>query len=247
MSRNLPVPQNSLAAYLVEVNRFPLLSRQEEFDLASRYRRSGDVEAAHALVTSNLRFVVKIAYEYASYGVRLADLVQEGNIGLMTAVKKFDPEKGFRLISYAVWWIRATIQNYILKTWSLVKIGTTRLQRKLFSKTDKAKKAFLRDFSLDTPISDDSQTTHLDLLPASDNQEELVGRAEQNKTLKVQVAKALSQLNDRERVIVEKRLMTDEPMTLQELGNLYGISRERARQLEERTKAKLKGFFCSID
>src|SRR3989338_9467105 len=114
----LPVLQNSLSTYLVEINKIPLLSAEEERRLAVRYREEGDVEAVHALVTSNLRFVVKVAKEFSSYGVRTADLIQEGNIGLMIAVKKFDPSKGYRLISYAVWWIREMIQNFILKTWS---------------------------------------------------------------------------------------------------------------------------------
>ncbi|MBI1909231.1 MAG: sigma-70 family RNA polymerase sigma factor [Deltaproteobacteria bacterium] len=240
MNRNLPVPQSSLSTYLVEISRFPLLSKEEEFELASRYQKTGDVEAAHKLVTSNLRFVVKIAYEYASYGIRMGDLIQEGNIGLMKAVKKFDPAKGYRLISYAVWWIRATIRNFILQTWSLVKIGTTQAQRKLFYKMDKAKKAFLRDFSLDTPLSDDSQTTYLDQVPSADNQEESLARAEERTVLQDKVQQAVAQLNDRERFIVEKRLMNDDPLTLQEIGNFYQISRERARQLEEKVKGKLK-------
>src|SRR6266568_484149 len=123
---------SSLELYLSEINQFPLLAVEEEQSLARTYRRKGDTRAAHRLVTANLRFVVKVAYEYRSYGFKMADLIQEGNIGLMKAVQKFDPDKGIRLISYAVWWIRAYIQNYILKSWSLVKLGTTQAQRKLF-------------------------------------------------------------------------------------------------------------------
>src|ERR1700737_4682446 len=122
----------SLALYLSEINRYPLLTVDEEQRLARLYCKEGDLDAAHKLVTSNLRFVVKVSYEYRSYGIKMADLIQEGNIGLMKAVQKFDPDKGIRLISYAVWWIRAYIQNYILKSWSLVKLGTTQAQRKLF-------------------------------------------------------------------------------------------------------------------
>jgi RNA polymerase sigma-32 factor len=122
----------SLDVYLAEINRFPLLSPDEERRLAHAFHANGDTRAAHALVTANLRFVVKVAYEYRSYGFRMADLVQEGNIGLMKAVQKFDPDKGIRLISYAVWWIRAYVQNHILRSWSLVKLGTTQAQRKLF-------------------------------------------------------------------------------------------------------------------
>ena len=238
----LPVLQNSLSTYLVEINKIPLLSAEEERRLAVRYREEGDVEAVHALVTSNLRFVVKVAKEFSSYGVRTADLIQEGNIGLMIAVKKFDPSKGYRLISYAVWWIRAMIQNYILKTWSLVKIGTTQAQRKLFHKLDQTKRALanFRDTSLDQPIREESSTTGLDLLTALDNQEENFSRAEESAKLRGEIAKALVNLNDKERFIVEKRLMNDEPMTLQEIGDRYQISRERARQIEERTKKKIR-------
>lgn len=276
----LPVPHSSLTTYLAEINRFPLLSPEEERRLATRYHEEGDVAAAHALVTSNLRFVVKIANEYSSYGLRRADLIQEGNVGLMMAVKKFDPKRGIRLISYAVWWIRAMIQSYILKSWSLVKIGTTQAQRRLFYKLAQTKRKLARflsnpreaealtdatrdiiaktlhvrdedvaemdarmkgrDASLDQPISEDNPTTSLDLLASSDNQEDLVSKKEEQSQVRVEVARALGGLNDKERFIVEKRLMTDEPMTLQEIGDRYHISRERARQLEERAKKKMR-------
>jgi RNA polymerase sigma-32 factor len=143
MTHTMPVPIDNLTLYLTEINRFPLLSADEEMDLATRFRREGDLEAAHRLITSNLRFVVKIAGEYRSYGMKMLDLIQEGNIGLMMAVRKFDPEKGVRLISYAVWWIRAYIQNHIISAWSLLKIGTTQAQRKLFFKLNQAKQAII--------------------------------------------------------------------------------------------------------
>jgi len=142
---NLPVVKNSLDSYLTQINQFPLLTKEEEFKLATRYRKDNDIEAAQKLITSNLRFVVKVAFEYKSYGVKLLDLIQEGNIGLMMAVKKFDPYKGYRFISYAIWWIRAYIQNFIIKTWSLVKIGTTQAQKKLFYKIGKVRKALEAD------------------------------------------------------------------------------------------------------
>ncbi|MCJ7640255.1 MAG: RNA polymerase sigma factor RpoH [Desulfobacterales bacterium] len=142
---DLPVVKNSLESYLARINQFPLLTAEEEFELASRYRKHSDIEAAHKLITSNLRFVVKVVFEYKSYGVKLLDLIQEGNIGLMMAVKKFDPHKGYRFISYAIWWIRAYIQNFIIKTWSLVKIGTTQAQKKLFYKIGKVRKALEAD------------------------------------------------------------------------------------------------------
>ncbi len=136
----LPVVTGTLDLYITEINRFPLLTAEEEFKLAMHLKKDNDMEAAEKLIVSNLRFVVKIAHEYRNYGFKLADLIQEGNIGLIHAVKKFDPEKGYRLISYAVWWIRAYIQNYLIKSWSIVKIGTTQAQRKLFFKLSQAKK-----------------------------------------------------------------------------------------------------------
>jgi len=138
---NLPVVTDSYENYMTQINRFALLSRREEHDLAVRYRRDGDLDAAQALVCANLRFVVKIAQEYRNYGLKSLDLIQEGNIGLMMAVKKFDPDRGIRLITYAVWWIRAYMQNFIIKSWSLVKIGTTQSQKKLFFKLNQAREA----------------------------------------------------------------------------------------------------------
>jgi RNA polymerase sigma-32 factor len=137
---DLPVVKDSLESYLIKINRFPLLTPEEEFQLAVKYRKDNDMEAAHKLITSNLRFVVRVALEYRTYGVKLTDLIQEGNIGLVMAIKKFDPYKGYRLISYAIWWIRAYIQNFIIKDWSLVKIGTTRAQKKIFYKIGKVRK-----------------------------------------------------------------------------------------------------------
>jgi len=146
---------SSLEAYLAEINKFPLLTREEEYELARKYRENNDLEAAQKLVTSNLRFVVKIAAEYRGLGFSFIDLIQEGNIGLMRAVKKFNPERGYRLISYAVWWIRAQIQNYILKSWSLVKMGTTQAQRKIFAKLKNTKRA------LTTPDGTEPDTVEL--------------------------------------------------------------------------------------
>ena len=145
MVKNLPAVRNTLESYLVRINQLPLLSQEEEFDLSVTYRKHDDMDAAQKLITSNLRFVVKVAFEYKSYGLRILDLIQEGNIGMMMAVKKFDPYKGYRFISYAVWWIRAYIQNFIIKNWSLVKIGTTQAQKKLFYKIGKVRKALEAD------------------------------------------------------------------------------------------------------
>ena len=145
LSPNLPTVKNSMESYMIQINQFPLLTRDEEFKLAVKYRKYNDIESAQQLITANLRFVVKVAFEYKSYGVKLQDLIQEGNIGLMMAVKKFNPYKGYRFISYAIWWIRAYIQNFIIKTWSLVKIGTTQAQKKLFYKIGKVRKALESD------------------------------------------------------------------------------------------------------
>ena len=150
---NLPVTTDTFEHYMVQVNRFNLLSSEEEHDLATRHLRDGDMEAAHSLICANLRFVVKVANEYRGYGLRLLDLVQEGNIGLMLAVKKFDPARGTRLITYAVWWIRAYIQNYIMRSWSLVKIGTTQMQKKLFFKLAQTRNA-LRNLTGTEQIED---------------------------------------------------------------------------------------------
>ena len=140
LSKSLPAHTDSIERYLAEISNYPILSREEEYELAMRYRKKKDLEGARKLVTANLRFVVKIANEYKGYGLNIMDLIQEGNIGLMQAVKRYDPTKGYRLISYAVWWIRAYIQNYIVRNWSLVKIGTTQAQRKLFYKLRLAKR-----------------------------------------------------------------------------------------------------------
>jgi len=139
--KNLPAIRNSLDSYIVQINRIPLLSQEEEFELAVRYKKHNDINAVQKLITSNLRFVVKVAFEYKSYGIKILDLIQEGNIGLMMAIKKFDPYRGYRFISYAIWWIRAYIKNFIIKNWSLVKIGTTQAQKKLFYKIGKVRKA----------------------------------------------------------------------------------------------------------
>jgi RNA polymerase sigma-32 factor len=275
----IPSTASSLEVYLSEISRYPLLTVDEEQHLAREFAACGDTRAAHRLVTANLRFVVKVAYEYRSYGFKMSDLIQEGNIGLMKAVQKFDPDKGIRLISYAVWWIRAYIQNYILKSWSLVKLGTTQAQRKLFfslARTrreldrtssehgadsdgrdpDKiAKKLRVkpgevremelrmegRDLSLDAPMGDDGGYTHVDFVVGDDpSQADELSAVEERRMVSGRVGAALARLDQRERYIIEQRVMSDRPMTLKELGEHFGFSRERARQLEIRAKEKLK-------
>jgi len=271
-----------LATYLSEINQYALLTAEEEQRLARRFKK-GDLPSGHRLVTSNLRFVVKVAYEYRSYGIKMADLIQEGNIGLMKAVQKFDPSKGIRLISYAVWWIRAYIQNYILKSWSLVKLGTTQAQRKLFfslartrreleklgdgdggtavNVDDIARKLRVkpqevremeqrmggRDLSLDAPMGEDGGNSHVDFVVSqSAAQDDELGDKEEAGLINQRVKVALSRLDPRERFIIEQRVMNERPMTLKELGEHFGFSRERARQLEIRAKDKLKNELAQL-
>ncbi|MDA8124148.1 MAG: RNA polymerase sigma factor RpoH [Deltaproteobacteria bacterium] len=268
----VPAVTGTLDLYMTEINRFPILTAEEEFLLAVRLVKYNDMEAAEKLVVSNLRFVVKIAHEYRNYGLKLSDLVQEGNIGLMHAVKKFDPYKGYRLISYAVWWIRAYIQNYIIKSWSLVKIGTTQAQRKLFFKLSQAKKKLEslsekrpefgeiaetlgvtpeelqemdirmsgRDLSLDAQVTEDGEATHLDyLVYQGENQESQLIRREEMALVKRDIAGALANLNEKESFIIKNRVMADDPLTLQAIGDRYHITRERARQIEKQALKKL--------
>jgi RNA polymerase sigma-32 factor len=259
----------SLQLYLNEIERIPLLTPDEEFQLAVRFIEEGDEEAGRKLVTSNLRFVVKIAMEYRNYGVKLADLIQEGNIGLMKAVSKFDPYTGYRLISYAVWWIKACIHNYIQKSWSLVKIGTTQTQRKLFNNLIKGQRhetdneslsaelgvgerdleemmiRMKRDVSLDASLTDDDDDfTTMDLLPSeSFNQEVVVEINFTRDRIHETLEKCRSELTEREQFILQHRIMTDEPMTLEEIGDVYQVSRERIRQIEANALRKIKPYF----
>jgi len=269
----LPALAGTLETYISEINKFSILTPEEEFRCAVEWKKNQTMEAAEKLVVSNLRFVVKIAHEYRNYGVKLADLIQEGNIGMMHAVKKFDPYKGYRLISYAVWWIRAYMQNYIIKTWSLVKIGTTQAQRKLFFKLNKTRKDIQalslknpefreiaeslgvredeveemdvrmtnRDLSLDMAISEDSGTSHLDFLTyAGEDQETALIRKEEAELVRKNISGALAVLNEKEMYIIKNRVMADDPETLQEIGDRYKITRERARQIEKQALKKLR-------
>ena len=263
--------------YLSEINRFPLLSADEEYELATRFRGEGNLEAAHKLITANLRFVVKVAGEYRSYGIKMLDLIQEGNIGLMMAVRKFDPAKGVRLISYAVWWIRAYIQNHIISAWSLLKIGTTQAQRKLFFKLNQAKQAIVNmtgdgdlhaaaislgvkdveaqemeqrlrgELSLDVPMLEGEGGTFLESLPdLRQNQEELLADRQEATILERSVACALESLNEKERFVIERRVVADQPMTLQEIADHFTLSRERVRQIEDGALKKMKRLLTPL-
>lgn len=273
MIATLPVVADSLNLYLAEIRKFSLLNEEDEHRYAVKFFEEKDLASAHILITSNLRFVVRVASEYRHYGLKMLDLIQEGNIGLMMAVRKFDPYKGIRLISYAVWWIKAYIQNYIVSAWSLLKIGTTQAQRKLFFKLREAKEAIRRlgggegdelhaaarslnvsdqeveemeirlhgEASLDAEIPGGDGLTMLESLADERmNQEEALAVLQENRQLQLQVAKAVSVLNEKERFIVEKRITADDPMTLQEIAAHFSISRERVRQIEENMLKKMR-------
>ncbi len=267
---------DAMQAYMREVARHPLLSSEEEHALATRFAKSGDVEAAARLVTANLRLVVKIAYEYRRAYRNMMDLVQEGNIGLMQAVKRYDPYRGVKLSSYAAWWIRAYMLRFILNNWRLVKIGTTQAQRKLFFNLSKEKAKLTAmgiepthaeiarrldvdekdviemdrrlargDASLDAPVSesDGRGTTRMDLLPASSFNPELMAESvEIQGILRDKLAEFRGTLQGKDVQIFERRMVCDEPLTLQELGDEFGVSRERVRQLEARLYGRLREF-----
>jgi len=272
---NYPVVSTRLDTFLSQVRSIKPLRREREFELAVRYRETGEREAAHELVVSHLPFVVKIAFQYRHYQVPLQDLIQEGTIGLMKAVQRFDPHKGYRLVSFAVWWVKAYIKNFILKTWNLVKLGTTQAQRKLFFRmgaigeheheegrsarikalaeelkvkeddvieTEARVKA--RERSLQEAFGEDKDMYALDRLEDhSPNQETLLVEHERETALAAATKNALKKLDPRERFIVRKRFMDDTPWTLQELGEHFGTSRERMRQIEKRALSKLRAEF----
>jgi len=271
-SSNALALTDPVALYMAEVRKYPLLTREQEQELAMRYRETGDKRAAEMLVTSNLRFVVKVAAEYSKFGARLIDLVQEGNVGLMHAVREFNPYKGVRLITYAVWWIRGYIQDYLMRQYSMVRIGTTQSQRKLFYRLQKEKELLEsmgqepsvqllssrlgvsesdvetmsqrlqgRDVSLQTAVDDNGKTTLLDFESSDDIPiDEQMGHAEMLSLLNEGIEDLKDSLNDRERELLEDRLLSDEPLTLQEIGEKYGVTREAVRQMENRLMAKIR-------
>jgi RNA polymerase sigma-32 factor len=261
-----------ISQYMAEVRRYPLLTREQEHALAVRYRETGDKRAAEALVTSNLRFVVKVAAEYSKFGARLIDLVQEGNVGLMHAVREFNPYKGVRLITYAVWWIRGYIQDYLMRQYSMVRIGTTQSQRKLFYRLQKEKDLIEaqgeepstkllstrlgvseadvesmtqrmsgRDVSLQTSVDESGRATLLDFEASDDIPiDEQMGNQEMLSLLHEGIQELKDSLNEREKELLEDRLLADEPMTLQEIGEKYGVTREAVRQMENRLMLKIR-------
>jgi RNA polymerase sigma-32 factor len=279
MSRALPVigEDGGLAKYLSEIRVFPVLEAEEEFMLAKRWVDYQDTGAAHKLVTSHLRLVAKIAMGYRHYGLPMADLISEGNVGLMRAVKKFDPDKGFRLSTYAMWWIKASLNEFVLNSWSLVKIGTLAAQKKLFFnlrrikarlnlmdsgdmtpedvsaiarelKVEEADVVSMnrrmagRDASLNVPLGE-SGTEAVTLLPdEGDNQETAYAHREELKQGRSLIARALDTLSEREREIFVERRLKDDPVTLEELGSRYGVSRERIRQIEVKAFDKVRAI-----
>ena len=277
VSSSLPALSNSLQSYLAQIRDYPVLSREEEYELAMRHRETGDLEAARKLIVSNLKFVVRIANEYKNYNVNTLDLIQEGNIGLMKAVRGFDPTKGYRLISYAVWWIRAYIQNHIMKTWSLVKVGTNQSQRKLFYKLRSTKNKIEstgaemgediyseiakeldvpdsqviemdrimsgKDLSLDANIEGSTERTYVDMLGDTFDQEQFLEDSQARPLVAKKIKEALANLKDRERYIIERRVLTDSPETLEKLSRKFGISRERVRQIEKNALNKIRKEF----
>jgi len=279
MSRSkLPmlVSEGNLSRYLQEIRKFPMLEANEEYMLAKSWREAGDIEAAHKLVTSHLRLVAKIAMGYRGYGLPVSELISEGNVGMMQAVKRFDPERGFRLATYAMWWIRAAIQEYILHSWSLVKMGTTAAQKKLFFNLRKLKgqmqaieegdlqpeqvahiaealnvpetdvvnmnrRLAAPDHSLNAPLRIDGDGEWQDwLVDQGESQENLLAESEELSQRRVLLEAAMKTLNERERHILRERRLKDQPTTLEDLSQEYGISRERVRQIEVRAFEKLQ-------
>ncbi|MCC6470187.1 MAG: RNA polymerase sigma factor RpoH [Alphaproteobacteria bacterium] len=277
-ARALPAigSEGGLSRYLQEIRRFPMLTPEEEFVLAKRWREHNDTEAAHKLVTSHLRLVAKIAMGYRGYGLPISELISEGNVGMMQAVKRFEPDRGFRLATYAMWWIRAAIQEYILHSWSLVKMGTTAAQKKLFFNLRKLKgqmkeidegdlppesvkkiaerldvteddvvqmnrRLAAPDHSLNAPVRQEGEGEWQDwLVDPSESQETRLADSEELDKRAQLLSEAMKTLNQRERHILEQRRLKDEPATLEDLSQEYGISRERVRQIEVRAFEKLQ-------
>ncbi len=262
-----------LVIYLNEIRRYKVLSKEEESELAKKYFENKNPEVAQDLVKANLRFVVKIAAEYSKFGAKMIDLIQEGNVGLMHAVREFNPYKGARLITYAVWWIRGYIQEYLMRQYSLVRIGTTQNQRKLFYQLQKEKDALdalglesstalishrlgipedevrdmamrmtSRDISLDKPMDDSSGSSFGDLQQNQSDEplDEVLAKHEQLEILKQKLEQIRPELSEREKIILDERILNDEPLTLQEIGEKHGITREAVRQMEARVLKKIK-------
>ena len=267
--------EGGLSLYLEQIKKFPMLDAEEEYMLAKNWKNTGNVKSAEKLVTSHLRLVAKIAMGYKGYGLPLNEIISEGNVGLMQAVKKFEPEKGFRLATYAMWWIKAAIQEYILRSWSLVKIGTTTAQKKLFFNLKKIKSQIAPDtegdlrnedvkniaerldvsenevvsmnrrlagkeHSLNAPIGEDGDEWQDWVIDQSMDQELKIAQQEEMEQRKDLLSESIKILNDREKEILYSRRLTDNPSTLEELSKKFKISRERIRQIENKSFEKLQ-------
>lgn len=281
-TRSLPtVPvlasDQGLNRYLAEIRKFPILAPEQEYMLAKRFHEHGDTDAAAQLVTSHLRLVAKIAMRYRGYGLPVADLIAEGNVGLMQGVKKFEPDRGFRLATYAVWWIKASIQEFILRSWSLVKLGTTAAQKKLFFNLRRMKTNLAAyedsdlkpedlakiandlgvteadvvamnrrmlmggDASLNAPLRDEGESQWQDVLrDETPLQDDLIAEDEESKLRRALLTEAMKGLTERERHIFTQRRLVDEPQTLEQLSDIYHVSRERIRQIEVRAFEKIE-------
>ncbi len=268
------IPFDPLKKYLSEISRHSVLSREEEMEIAEKAHRFKDSEASQRLVTSNLRLVVKIALEYYNTYLNILDLIQEGNVGLVHAVKKYNPYKGTRFSTYSSFWIRAYILKYIMDSWSIVKVGTTQSQRRLFYRLKKEKKRLeglglfpapqllastldvkvgevedmekrlsYTDISLEHPVYDEGEETFMDMIKTDDNIEDVVAAKEKKEILERKIHEFKKMLNDKELFIFEQRIMIEEPLTLQEIGEKFTISRERVRQLENRVLKKFNDKF----
>lgn len=270
----LPTPFDPLRKYLSEVSRYHVLSRDEEFEVAKRIYEKKDKDAVQKLVMSNLKLVVKIALEYYSTYINILDLIQEGNVGLLHAVKKYNPYKGTKFSTYSSFWIRAYILKYIMDSWSLVKIGTTQSQRKLFYRLNKEKQKLealgifpapkllastldvkeeevedmqkrlaYADVSMETPIHDEGDDTIMDMMRSDENVEEIVAKKEKDTIIVSRVREFKKTLKEKELYIFDHRILSEEPLTLQEIGAHFNISRERARQIENKVIKKFKERF----
>jgi len=263
-----------LQHYLAEVRRYRFLTREEEYELAVKYREEGDLDAVSKLIMANLKVVVVIAMEYKNLNMNMMDLIQEGNLGLMQAVKKFDPYRGIRLVTYATWWIRAYILRYIINNWRLVKIGTTQAQRKLFFNLMKEKARLeslgyeagpkliasglgvkekeviemdqrlgSREMSLDEPLKEETETTLLDIIPSHETPvDDIIADEEISSLFKKKIAEFSRTMNERDLDILRSRILSESPKSLSEIGEVYGVSKERVRQLEENIIKRLKKF-----
>lgn len=272
-----PALLDGLSSYIQHIQKYPLLTREQENEIAIRYKEHGNPKDAEILVTSNLRFVVKVAAEYSKFGSKLIDLIQEGNMGLMHAVREYNPYKGVKLITYAVWWIRGYIQEYLMRQYSMVRIGTTQNQRKLFYRLEKEKERLgsmgiepstkllstnlgvteeelesmqqrlsSRDLSLDNPVGDENPSRLLDMATdGSDSADDVMVKEQSLFALEKAIEHIKPHLNEKENILLKQRILAENPKTLQEIGEEWGVTREAVRQMEARVIKKIRDTLAS--